>query len=69
MDGGAARKRKVSGSKKKGKRASSPSPPRGDARKKPLSIKDRIRAGAKVHVGPRGALYIVYDGKKHTVRC
>jgi hypothetical protein len=33
------------------------------------TIKDRIKAGAKVHVGERGGLYIVFDGKKHAVKC
>eukprot|EP00798_Chlamydomonas_sp_ICE-L_P017747 gene17747-24107_t len=43
-------------------------------RKKPAgkpakTIKDRIKAGAKVHVGERGGLYIVFEGKKHAVKC
>ena len=38
-----------------------------DASKKPTTIKDRIRHGAKVHVGERGGIYIVYDGKKHPI--
>jgi hypothetical protein len=33
------------------------------------TIKDRIKEGAKVYVGERGGMYIVYDGKKHRVTC
>jgi hypothetical protein len=31
------------------------------------TIRDRIKEGAKVHVGKRNGLYLQYDGKKHTV--
>jgi hypothetical protein len=34
-----------------------------------ITIKDRIKAGAKVHVGDRGGMYIVFDGKKHRIPC
>ena len=62
MVGGAAKKRKSAAKKaKKGKKAA--------GSKKPLSIKDRIKAGAKVRVGDRGGMYIVFDGKKHPVKC
>ena len=33
------------------------------------TIKDRIKAGAKVHVGEGGGLYLVFDGQKHYIRC
>lgn len=36
---------------------------------KSVSIKERIKAGAKVYVGDRGGMYIIYDGKKHRVPC
>ena len=41
----------------------------GSKKKLTKTIKDRIKAGAKVHVGERGGLYIVFDGKKHSVKC
>jgi hypothetical protein len=61
---GGAKKRAAKRKSSPAKRKSSP------AKKKPVqSIKDRIKAGAKVHVGARGGLFIVFDGKKHPVKC
>ena len=51
------------GKKKKAATRRAPS-----AAKKP-TIKDRIKAGAKVRVGEKGALYIVFDGKRHHIKC
>jgi hypothetical protein len=62
MDGGGGKKKKAVGGKKKKavggkKKAAAPA----------MTILDRIRGGAKVHVSERGRMYIVYGGKKHTV--
>lgn len=55
MTGGAKRRR---GTKKRASKSRS-SP----------TIKDRIKAGAKVHVGDRGGLFVVFNGKKHSIKC
>ena len=65
QDGGATRKGNGKGKAKKSPAGKTGSKANGGR----LTIKDRIRAGAKVHVGERGGLYIVYDGKKHPVNC
>ena len=39
------------------------------APKKVSTIKDRVKSGAKVHVGKRGGMYLKFDGKKHALRC
>ena len=69
MQEGGGKKRKAGKGKK---RSSSPKPkpkPKKAVARKNLTIKERIKAGAKVYVGDRGGLYIVYDGKKHPVPC
>ena len=61
LDGGAPRRRKAGAAGKKKKKSTGPP--------KNPTIKDRIKAGARVHVGKLGGLYIVFDGKKHAIKC
>jgi hypothetical protein len=71
--GGASRRRSAGRAKRRSPRKSPKAAARGGTKassgtktKKDI-IRDRIKAGAKVHVGERGALYVVFDNKKHSV--
>ena len=70
MNGPAQYPDTVGGAAKRARRAK-PKKTTGSAKKprNPPTIKDRIRAGAKVHVGKLGGMYIVFDGKKHSIKC
>ncbi len=66
MQTGGGKKRKVKRAASPKRKAASPKKAAAAAAApKRLTIKDRIKAGAKVHVGARGGLYIMFDGKKH----